>query len=149
MADRPDTVPEEQGIEAVDDVGEPRRLARPLAVSVVAVLIVSLGVFVAIVRPWLIRRWVARRVSETVQTFPDFQGDSWSVAFTPDGRQLAGSSGMTVEFRDVQTGQKTLVLEGHSVPENTKNHAQLIRLEPFQEASSAHMAQTLCIEVSR
>ena len=124
MSDRPDTVPEDQGLEAVEDVGEPRRLVRPLAVTVVVVLLISLGVFFAIMRPWLIRRWVAQRVSETVQTFPDFQGDAWSVAFTPDGRRLVGSSGMTVEFRDVQTGRKTLVLEGHS------NSVNMIAISP-------------------
>ncbi len=114
MADRPDTVPEEQGGATVADGGEPRRPTRPLLLAIAVVLLIGLGVFVAIVQPRLVRRTVAREISATVRTLRDFDGDALSVVFSPDGQQLAGSGGTMVEFRDVGTGRKTLSLKGHS-----------------------------------
>ncbi len=105
-----------RAVTAVTGSGGLRRLFRPLMFTVVAILSVGLGVFFAVVQPELVRRSVARQVSESMKTFRDFHGDASSVVFSPDGQQLVLASGTKVESCGVDSGRDMLSLEGHSEP---------------------------------
>ena len=103
-----------RAVEAVTGSSQLRRLFRPLLFTVVAILLVGLGVFYVVVQPVLVRRSVVRQLSESVLTFRGFHGDASSVVFSPDGKHLVLVSGTKVESCTVDTGRRILSLEGHS-----------------------------------
>jgi WD40 repeat protein/serine/threonine protein kinase len=58
--------------------------------------------------------WDATTGEEVIDKLPGHPGGVWSVAFSPDGRQVALSSSDLVEVWDLETRKPNLTLRGHT-----------------------------------
>jgi len=122
MADRPDNEPAANGgtdVEQAAGSASPRReSSRSLAgrhrVTAAVILLLGVGLLWWTQRIPLARWNAARVMAKTARTLEGFEGDTWSVAFSPDGQWLSAPSGTRIQLRDTRTGQESLVLEGHT-----------------------------------
>ncbi|MEC7556042.1 MAG: hypothetical protein VYA32_02640 [Planctomycetota bacterium] len=111
---------------------------RRLGFLVVTLLATGLLMFFVFVRPRLDRQNISNRINKTARVFRGLKGDTWSLAFTPDGQHIASPSGNSVELRAVTSGRLIRSLDGH-----TKSVMRIAISPDGQQLASTSMDQTI------